>query len=313
MPYRYHKLFLICLCLCSLAFVTIVPRAHAIPLHCNCGEEDRDLRLTTPAQQGPDVEELQIVLKELGYYEGEINGTFGAATEKAVKKLQTWLQLPADGIFGAKEREALTISLAHESIHTSTPGPPPGELRIEVDTEKKTLTLLVDDQVFKVYPCAVGKPSTKSPVGEWRVIHKSTNWGGGFGTRWLGLNVPWGIYGIHGTNKPNSIGTAASAGCIRMHNRDVEEIFPWISVGTRVSIIGPFPRIPVKSPLKIGQNSKEVQMLQLILREAGFNPGSTDGRYGPDTATAVSKLQAHYGLRPTGEADTNVLFLLGLR
>ena len=47
------------------------------------------------------------------------------------------------------------------------------------------------------------------------------NWGGGFGTRWLGLNVPWGIYGIHGTNQPWSIGTQASAGCIRMFNRHV--------------------------------------------------------------------------------------------
>ena len=99
----------------------------------------------------------------------------------------------------------------------------------------------MDDQVFKVYPCAVGKSSTKSPVGEWRIIQKGTNWGGGFGTRWLGLNVPWGIYGIHGTNNPRSIGTAASAGCVRMQNRDVEEIYPWISVGTGFLLSGPFP------------------------------------------------------------------------
>jgi len=302
-----------CLLLCAITLTSITAQVEAAPLQCNCQEENRDLSLTTPAQRGIDVEELQVILKELGYYEGDINGTFDETTQVAVKKLQAWLRLPTNGIFGAKEREALTISLAHENIGSISPGPPPGELRIEIDTEKKTLTLLVDDQVFKVYPCAVGKSSTKSPVGEWRIIQKGTNWGGGFGTRWLGLNVPWGIYGIHGTNNPRSIGTAASAGCIRMQNRDVEEIYPWISVGTRVSIIGPFPRIPVNSPLRIGQNSKEVQMLQLTLREAGFNPGYTDGRYGPDTATAVSKLQAYYGLRPTGQADNNVLALLGLR
>ncbi len=300
-------------CLLVLCFALTTPKALANPLHCNCPDENRDLRLTTPAQTGPDVEELQTILKELGYFSGEVTGKFGTATEAAVKKLQAWLHLPASGVFGAKEREALTISLAHESIGTTNPAPPPGELRIEIDTEKKTLTLLVDDQIYKVYPCAVGKSSTKSPVGEWRIIQKGTNWGGGFGTRWLGLNIPWGIYGIHGTNNPSSIGTAASAGCIRMQNRDVEQLYPWISVGTRVSIIGPFPRIPVTHPLHIGQSSPEVQMLQLTLREAGFNPGYTDGRYGEDTAAAVSRLQAYYGLRPTGQADYNVLALLDLR
>lgn len=39
---------------------------------------------------------------------------------------------------------------------------------------------------------------------------------------------------IHGTNAPDSIGRAASYGCIRMHNRDVEDLFERIRVGTVV-------------------------------------------------------------------------------
>ena len=54
-------------------------------------------------------------------------------------------------------------------------------------------------------------------------------------TRWLGLSKPQ--YGIHGTNNPASIGTMASLGCVRMYNRDVEELFPQVSVGTTVEII----------------------------------------------------------------------------
>lgn len=42
---------------------------------------------------------------------------------------------------------------------------------------------------------------------------------------------------IHGTNQPRSIGRAASYGCIRMHNRDVEDLFSRIRVGTRVMVI----------------------------------------------------------------------------
>lgn len=39
---------------------------------------------------------------------------------------------------------------------------------------------------------------------------------------------------IHGTNAPSSIGSAASSGCFRMHNHDVEDLFPRVQTGARV-------------------------------------------------------------------------------
>jgi hypothetical protein len=56
------------------------------------------------------------------------------------------------------------------------------------------------------------------------------------GTRWLGLSRP--RYGIHGTNAPRSIGHAASHGCIRLRNRDVERLFTMLQVGDAVKIRG---------------------------------------------------------------------------
>lgn len=53
----------------------------------------------------------------------------------------------------------------------------------------------------------------------------------------LSIPAPDGVYGIHGTSQPWSIGKAASLGCIRMHNHHIEEIFPLTPVGTRVEII----------------------------------------------------------------------------
>ena len=44
-------------------------------------------------------------------------------------------------------------------------------------------------------------------------------------------------YGIHGTNNPDSIGTAASSGCIRMRNSDVEELYSLVQVGTPVRLV----------------------------------------------------------------------------
>jgi lipoprotein-anchoring transpeptidase ErfK/SrfK len=41
---------------------------------------------------------------------------------------------------------------------------------------------------------------------------------------------------IHGTNRPNSIGTYASYGCIRMHNRDIIDLYTRVRVGTPVLV-----------------------------------------------------------------------------
>src|SRR5690606_16249760 len=80
---------------------------------------------------------------------------------------------------------------------------------LDVDTRSLRLTVYVDGKPYRSYPVGVGRPSRFAlrPVGEWKTVHQGVNWGGGFGARWLGLNVPWRIYGIHGTNKPSSIGT----------------------------------------------------------------------------------------------------------
>jgi hypothetical protein len=56
------------------------------------------------------------------------------------------------------------------------------------------------------------------------------------GTRWLGLSLKG--FGIHGTNVPSSIGRKASHGCIRMRNRDIEELFELIQVGSVVELHG---------------------------------------------------------------------------
>jgi LysM repeat protein len=92
------------------------------------------------------------------------------------------------------------------------------------------------EQLIKTYPVAVGKKSTPTPTGNYSVIHKILNPGGVLGTRWMGLTIPNGTYGIHGTNNPSSIGKFISNGCIRMYNRDVEDLFPRVNIGTPVFI-----------------------------------------------------------------------------
>ena len=44
-------------------------------------------------------------------------------------------------------------------------------------------------------------------------------------------------YGIHGTIDPNAIGQQITAGCVRMTNADVEELFSIVPTGTDVTIV----------------------------------------------------------------------------
>jgi lipoprotein-anchoring transpeptidase ErfK/SrfK len=50
------------------------------------------------------------------------------------------------------------------------------------------------------------------------------------------LTLSGGDYAIHGTNRPGSIGGFVSYGCIRMHNRDIVDLYGRVSVGTPVVV-----------------------------------------------------------------------------
>jgi L,D-transpeptidase ErfK/SrfK len=182
---------------------------------------------------------------------------------------------------------------------------PPKNVGILVDLEKLTLTVMEGDLPFKQYPVAAGKPSTPSPIGEWKIISKEFDWGGAFGARWMGLNVPWGNYGLHGTNRPWSIGSPVSAGCIRMFNEDIIQVFEWVPVGTSVKIKAPLTWLAGSGSrtLKNGLCGPDVVYLQLLLKETGFNPYYCDGWYGALTELAVRTYQLHTGLPISGQVD----------
>jgi len=108
---------------------------------------------------------------------------------------------------------------------------------IIINTKTRTLTLFRNNNVYRVYKIAVGKASTPTPKGTFKIINRAINPGGPFGSRWLGLNAPNGDYGIHGTNNPSSIGKNVSNGCVRMYNKDVIELSNIVSINTVVKII----------------------------------------------------------------------------
>ncbi|MGE5421808.1 MAG: L,D-transpeptidase family protein [Ignavibacteriales bacterium] len=259
--------------------------------------------MKTPPDKGPVVKILQEQLLLLGLNPGPVDGEFGAGTRDAIKIFQVLRGLESTGVVNEAVWQELYRALGESGLEDVDPE---SEVSILVDRGTRTLTIMVGGRFHKQFRCAVGKPETPTPLGDWKIIHKSLNWGSGFGTRWMGLNVPWGIFGVHGTNKPYSIGSYASHGCIRMFNNSVEEVYPLTRVGTPVKIIDSrqpiTDHVKLRRQLKHGTSGQDVVYLQWKLRAMGI-PTTADGAYGNMTAWAVSYYQSSRGLPVTGTAD----------
>jgi hypothetical protein len=187
---------------------------------------------------------------------------------------------------------------------------PEGLVSIVIQIDKRLLTVYEDGHIYKNYRIAVGKSKTPTPLGEWNVVWKDYYWGSGFGTRWMGLNVSWGIYGIHGTNNPWSIGRFASHGCIRMRNKDVEELFEWTPIGTPVRIEG--RRLKVQRILRYKDTGSDVAVMQMKLKENGCLEGRADGIFGIATVEAVRLFQQEHAMEVTGIVDKAMLNYWGI-
>lgn len=120
---------------------------------------------------------------------------------------------------------------------------------VVVSLADRRLALVEDGAVKKVYRVAVGRGATPSPTGTFTIVERVANPtyyregkvvppgpGNPVGTRWMGLSKKG--YGIHGTNAPRSIGKAASHGCIRMAQGDLEDLFVQVRSGDTVEVVG---------------------------------------------------------------------------
>jgi LysM repeat protein len=123
----------------------------------------------------------------------------------------------------------------------------PGPFGAIVFLERFELVVHLNGSFVKSYPVGVGKDGT-TPVGRFVVKDKMadpTYYGpdgviahddpnNPLGERWIDIGDH---YGIHGTIDPESIGKKESRGCIRMLNRDVEEVYDFLVIGSEVKIV----------------------------------------------------------------------------
>ncbi|TYO97187.1 L,D-transpeptidase family protein [Desulfallas thermosapovorans] len=170
----------------------------------------------------------------------------------------------------------LLVAFSFCLVHASTAF---AAATIIIDKSTNKLHYYQDEVLLKTFPVATGKSPSLTPEGNFTVVIKLVNpyyarggiAGGSpqnpLGYRWLGLSVGGGgIYGIHGTNNPASIGTYASAGCIRMYNQDVNWLFDHTPLGTPVQIIRsgatrvPTPPKPKPLPVTVALGGKNIDI-----------------------------------------------------
>ena len=129
---------------------------------------------------------------------------------------------------------------------------PEEPVRILVRKSTHELWLLLGDVPVRTWSVGLGAGG-RTPEGEFVIgtlQPKPDYWppqgkripfgqkGNPLGTRWMGFrDTPEAQgFGIHGTDEPDSIGKDLSQGCVRLRNADVEQLFTWVTVGTRVEI-----------------------------------------------------------------------------
>ena len=137
--------------------------------------------------------------------------------------------------------------------------PSPAATSVKIDMKTNMLGVFEADKLVAAYPVTVGSAQTASPIGEWKVrgvaklpkfrydkqMLKHGERSGNFhmlppgpnnpvGVSWIALNKK-GI-GLHGTETPETIGRAASHGCVRLANWDIVRLAQRLKAGTPVSI-----------------------------------------------------------------------------
>lgn len=163
---------------------------------------------------------------------------------------------PGDSLYRLALKHKTTVALIKKSNGLKSDIIHPGmKLKITtvpftalVNKTDNVLYLFFGDRPIKTYRVATGTDNS-TPVGKFKIVNKLENptwyYAGAvvppespeniLGTRWLGFDHQG--YGIHGTTMPESIGKQESAGCIRMLNEQVEELYDLIPVGTVVTVV----------------------------------------------------------------------------
>ena len=199
--------------------------------------------LLRQGDEGPEVQELQRRLTELGYRPGTPDGRFGAATASAVLAFEKAEGLDRDGIAGPEVISRLDTPRA-AGPKNDAPGP-----RVEVDLDRQILFLIdaggnvttinVSTGSGREYQTSSGTAVAYTPDGDFTIersidgLRKAA-----LGTLYRPLYFKEG-WAIHGSAKIPAY--PASHGCVRTANWDQDYLWTVLSEGDVIEIDGHNP------------------------------------------------------------------------
>lgn len=151
-----------------------------------------------------------------------------------------------------KAFSALVFTFFISPIWPLGPNPLPGDPFVIVNKTTNEMAFVNENRIQTVVNVASGKTEELTPEGIFTITVKAPNPyyrkkdipGGSpenpLGTRWIGFDAEetdGRIYGLHGTNQPESIGKNVSNGCIRLQNEAIESLYDLIPLGTKIVVV----------------------------------------------------------------------------
>ncbi|MDD3411365.1 MAG: peptidoglycan-binding protein [Eubacteriales bacterium] len=250
---------------------------------------------------GTAVKQLQQRLKELGYYTGSVDGSYGSGTTNAVKDFQAANNLTADGVAGKKTQQTLYgyYAVAKGSTTTSTATKKPssssgsgssssGGSSSSTSTSTSTTNKYTNGKT-DIY-LQLGSSGAQVKILQNRLIvlgYMSGTADGDFAE-----TTEAAVLAFQKRNSIYADGVAGPTTLTKLYSSSAKK------ASSVVANLG---------SLKEGMNGSGVRSLQTQLKSLGYYTGSVDGDYGAGTTSAVTAFQGDHGLTQDGVAGKATL------
>ncbi len=235
----------------------------------NINEDDVDT--LKKGDRGSAVRKLQQRLKELGYFDTNVTGTYGSITEEAIKAFQERNKLNVDGIAGKKTQEKLYSSSAKKANGSSA----------------STGTTVGDD--------SLSKGDRGDDVKQLQQRLKELGYFKGTCTGYYGDATEKAVKAFQSRNGLTADGKAG------------EKTLKKLESSSAKKADGETAKDEADDGLHKGDRSDDVKQLQQRLKELGYFKGTCTGYYGSATETAVKEFQTRNGLTADGVAGEKTL------
>lgn len=232
--------------------------------------------------RGKEVTTLQQRLKRLGYFNGEVNGNFGSATEAAVIRFQKAKGLTADGLVGDATAAALYKKTERKTTAASNPQ------RRTTTQSKKPVTSTTNDNFLQ--PGDRGKDVIK--------LQQQLKQAGFYKDA---------VDGIFNASTEAAIKRFQQANNITVDGLAGTRTISLLQRATRISVRKPSTSVTKRASVQQNRSQAEVEKLQQQLKQLGYYKGQINGSFNAETKDAVIRFQRNQGLVADGIAGVKTL------